>query len=35
VQYDGFEKLFPMAANECVDVGEFELFMKEGRGEQQ
>ncbi len=35
VPYDSFEKLFPMAADECVDVGEFELFMKEGRGEQQ
>lgn len=35
IQYDDFEKLFPMAADECVDVGGFELFMKEGRGEQQ
>ena len=35
VQYDDFEKLFPMAASECVDVGDFELFMREGRGKQQ
>lgn len=35
VKYDNFEKLFPMAAAECVDVDDFELFMEEGRGEQQ
>ncbi len=34
VPYDDFEKLFPIAMSESVDVGDFELYMKEGRGEQ-
>ena len=35
VQYDDFEKLFPMAVSECVDGDVFELYLKEGRSEPQ
>jgi len=35
IPYDEFEKLFPMAAEKCVEVGDFEAFMKEGKGKQQ
>jgi len=35
VKYDDFEKLFPIAATECVDVEDFEKFMNKAEREKQ